>query len=370
MKYVWIFLLMLWSSIVFAQMVVKRIVHDGTMREYAVFVPRSYPSIEPCPVVVNFHGDGYSGSQQAAMSSFNSIADTANCIVVYPEALPDGAGVQRWHPEASSAIDDVGFIDRLLDTLSADYRIDSDKVYAIGFSTGGAFCYTLSCRLSHRFGGMAIVSGALRRDLFHSCSTDPMPFLQIHGTSDTIIPQHGNTTYISVHEVIRYWTQRNGTDTVGVYISLANIVLNDQSTVDVGQFHSSSCYPLNQIIVNNGGHSWPGSGLFISGNTNMDFSASHTIWGFLAHSNCITSAHELPSKPRLKTYVATLTQTLHWEGEASDRYTLTIYNASGQAVARVAAGQSYYSLVALPRGWYLAVWEDQHRRHLQAFIRP
>ena len=65
--------------------------HDGTTREYSLYVPESYDEASEVPLMLNFHGyDGIAG-QYLKYADMRSLADTENFILVYPQGtLLDG----------------------------------------------------------------------------------------------------------------------------------------------------------------------------------------------------------------------------------------------------------------------------------------
>ena len=121
------------------------LVHGGQTRKYVIYVPAIYTTQGiKVPLLVGLHGNGDNAANfsQICMSS---ISDTANYIVVYPEALPDPIlTTNAWHSgagftgyEVNSAVDDVGFINKLMNTVIASYQIDTNRMYVFGFSFGG-----------------------------------------------------------------------------------------------------------------------------------------------------------------------------------------------------------------------------------------
>merc|ERR1711902_439593 len=86
-------------------------------------------------------------------------------------------------------IDDVRFIETLLDELEATYCIDRSRIYVTGYSNGGTMTQRLGCELNHRLAAIAPQHGQLA--LGFNCEPkydDPMPIINIWGTNDTIVP--------------------------------------------------------------------------------------------------------------------------------------------------------------------------------------
>jgi dienelactone hydrolase len=138
------------------------------------------------------------------LTEFNVNADADNFIVVYPEALvyrdlrqwnnfvdavPGHAGLEE--PDAPS---DVDFTRDIIDYMSANYAIDTRRVYATGFSSGGMMCYALAMLLSDRIAAIAPVAGTIWGDTAFvmqrvaSGSVRPIPVMHVHGTADNDVP--------------------------------------------------------------------------------------------------------------------------------------------------------------------------------------
>ncbi|MBK6276198.1 MAG: prolyl oligopeptidase family serine peptidase [Saprospirales bacterium] len=108
------------------------------------------------------YGDEISNFKNICLTS---IADTANYICVYAEGLPF-FGANAWNSGAgvglinvNSTIDDVGFLNGLVDTVIKKYSIDTNRMYVFGFSFGGFMTDRLATQNSSRFAAVANVSG-------------------------------------------------------------------------------------------------------------------------------------------------------------------------------------------------------------------
>jgi polyhydroxybutyrate depolymerase len=106
-----------------------------------------------------------------------------------PGTLTDCGGPTLSIP--ASRPDDVGFIDRLLDTMLDEYCVDSGRVFATGMSNGAGMSTTLGCELGDRFAAIAPVAGD---NLSGACpgDDDPVSVLAIHGDADAIAGYGGN----------------------------------------------------------------------------------------------------------------------------------------------------------------------------------
>ena len=264
----------------------------GETREYLLHVPATYDPARAAPLVISMHGTGLWPAAQAAMSGWNTVADEEGFIVAYPSATP--LTVFGWPKlwrawedisgdEATMA--DVRFISILIDRLTAEYNIDPARVYANGFSSGGAMANRLACALGDRFVAMGTVATAhLSFDLCDDIHG--MPLIAFHGTADTQVPYEGGTSVMSGDEPwdsvanwIRGWAERNGCD----LSPRRTRVANDVERVEYGGCASGAGVVL--YTVEGGGHTWPGSNppgwmSGMAGSTTNSVDATREIWAF------------------------------------------------------------------------------------------
>lgn len=99
-------LLLIQSSIVFAGFTTGTFKYKGAWRKYAIYVPAIYASSsEKVPLLLGLHGygDDIDNFRNICMTN---IADTANYICVYAEALP-WLGANAWNSGAGVGIINV-----------------------------------------------------------------------------------------------------------------------------------------------------------------------------------------------------------------------------------------------------------------------
>src|SRR5262245_26754152 len=93
-------------------------------RQYRLVVPKSVDLTAPAPLVVAFHGMLIDSKD--VMPKYTKLNDTAakhNFILAYPEAVG-----KSWGLAPDKVVSDLAFFDALLAKLSAEYRIDLDRV--------------------------------------------------------------------------------------------------------------------------------------------------------------------------------------------------------------------------------------------------
>ena len=179
-------------------------------REYYLFKPKY--NVEPSPLVVNLHGYGSNALQQRIYTQFNKFALPKNIYVVYPE------GVNRsWNAgiDPNNTINDVGFINALLDTIIANNNIDISRIYVCGFSNGGMMTNKLALELNDRFAAFGNVAGNLILEEGQFIDFDrKIPIIHIHGTDDLWVPyqRKASRNRMDVDESIEFWKNHNKLD--------------------------------------------------------------------------------------------------------------------------------------------------------------
>ena len=271
------------------QQINKTMIYDGNFREYIVYIPDSYDGNIPYPLLFSFHGGGGTSSDFINTNDMRPIADTAGFIAIYPQAAIDPEdGSFSWLHKAPTTHNDIYFIEAIIDTLSTQYMIDNNRVYACGYSEGGIFSYELGCRLNNRIAAFSSVSGSMLVDTFRDsyynlgfCSPiHPTAVLLIPGTND--MSPHSTYSgfqpyYMSADEITTYWSNYNNTDINPIISQLPNINTSDGSTVEMRVWEDGdNCVIVKELKIIGGDHDWPGS----SGN--MDISASVEVWNFVS----------------------------------------------------------------------------------------
>lgn len=267
------------------QTINKTLVHDGNTRAYTVYIPASYDGTSNVPLLFNFHGGSGNISSQIAISDMRPIADTANFILVYPQAWPDPSdgNSTNWTHKAPTTHNDVFFVDAMIDSLSSAYNINTNRVYACGYSNGGEFTFELACQLGNRISSIGVVARSMYIETLNQCTpSHPTAVVTIHGTNDDYngITFAGITYYPALSSVNDYWTNYNNTYATPTITQLPNINSSDGSTVEHHTWENGDgCVSVEHFKVLGGGHDWPGSF------GNMDIDASAEIWNFVSKYN-------------------------------------------------------------------------------------
>ena len=210
-------------------------------------------------------------------SGFQSIADDAGAIVIYPQGtLLPATGQPHWNVggwTTSSTTDDVGFINSVINFLSNEYSIDSKRIYSTGMSNGGYMSYKLACDLSSRIAAVVSVTGSMTNETTDGCNpTHPTSVAQIHGLQDTVVNYDGNGFSKPIEEVMDYWVNINN---CSLEPDTSEIFGNNGGGIHDVYSGCDNQTNVELYLMTNMGHNWPNL-------NNHDLQASTTIWNFLS----------------------------------------------------------------------------------------
>ncbi|MFZ4545601.1 MAG: T9SS type A sorting domain-containing protein [Saprospiraceae bacterium] len=341
------------------------ITSDNVKRSYRLYIPKSYTGTSAVPLLFNFHGYTSNALQQEFYGSFKAIADTANFLVLLPEGLPligTNTGFNNFSLPGVKP-DDVLFTSNLIDSISATYNVDKNRIYSTGMSNGGFMSYDLACFLSERIAAIASVAGSMVQLHLSTCQAKhPTPVMQIHGTTDQVIPYNGVgilVTSVHIDTLINHWVKFNKCNAIPSKTNIPNANTADNCTAERYVYENGtngSTVEFYKII--GGGHTWPGSLISTgSGNTNKDFNASLAIWQFLsryrlnqvtAAKNTVADNTDFSIFPNPSNGFFTLKSDT--ESEAS----LLIFNSIGELLLNKDIKAAYldFSLENAPKGLY------------------
>ena len=262
----------------------KTLTHDNVNRNYLVYIPDSYDSEIDYPLMFVFHGFGGIATQFINNADMRDLAESNNFIVVYPQGLDLGGTGSHWNCSNPSAdnksdVDDIGFIENLIDQLILDYPvIDSKRIYAAGYSNGGFMSYYLACN-SKKFAAIGSVAGTMLDDSYQSCNANfPTAMINIHGTNDFDVPYDGNTYYPSIPEVVDWWKNFNNTPN-------EDLLTNQDGSIEQYKYYNDAgdMY-VEHIKIIGGDHYWDDKLNYEGKNTSgliWDFVSSYNIDGII-----------------------------------------------------------------------------------------
>lgn len=305
--------------------------YDGHVRSFRTYVPASYNPAQPATLIVVLHGLGGS-MDDAAGIGITAIADTANIILLSPQALdfnsPLGIIQAAWNSgieinipglgliAVNGNINDVGFIKAMMDTTIADYSINADRVYACGASMGGFMTQRLACEAPDRFAAIASVMGTYALALPTCNPGKMMPVAHFHGTNDEVVSWNGDLLVgtsafpvgMSVDALIEKWVDLDDCNTTPQHDVWPNSNNDNLSVEHFSYFDAGNVSRVELFKVNGGTHFW-----YQGQNTDGEIDYAAEIWKFFnkQHNNS-TAINDKPNeKIVVHTYPNPARATLH-----------------------------------------------------------
>lgn len=239
----------------------------GRRRSFSLYAPRSYSGEKAVPVVFDLHASGISPAVELKITGMDKAAEQNDLVVVLPAAVIDPRGDVVWNiPHQASGVDDVAFVEDVLETVSKLLCVDATRVYATGFSGGARFASELACRMPNHFAAIGAVGG-----LRHPTGAEGackrgrhlVPIIAFHSTDDPVNPyEHdparspAHWTY-GVEEALRRWA-----DWMGCAISA-----EEQLSKDIIRVRYVGCENgagMEFYRLSGTGHTWPGSSFAFS----------------------------------------------------------------------------------------------------------
>ncbi|HET8620939.1 MAG TPA: PHB depolymerase family esterase [Acidimicrobiales bacterium] len=271
----------------------------GVARRYLLSAPATGEGDAPLPLVLDFHGLAEGADVHAGMTQLGPLGVEEGFVTVFPHGTGNPVLWDVGTDPAANA--DLAYVGALLDRVESERCVDTSRVYATGLSYGAMMASTVACTMADRVAAVAPIAGLA---LPEPCEpARPVPVLTVHGTADPILLFNGGigtgvlgaalggaeaapTTTAppdldgaGYPDTVRRWAELDGCE-----VSSAT----DERVSDEVIRRTFDCpedAPVEFLIVEGGGHSWPSSEFSRSiesvvGPTTTDIDASAEAWRF------------------------------------------------------------------------------------------
>jgi len=361
----------------------KTYVHDNISRDYWIYIPQSYSSSNPASLVVTLHGMGDNDTNFRAVG-FNHIADTANFIVIVPNAVPFNSdnpivqavigGSRTWNSGAgidipivgsvfpNNEINDEGFLNEIVDKTINEYAVNHKRVYMCGFSKGGFMTQRMALKSNGRYAAFATVAGTFGLSLTSPNPGRGIPLAHFNGTLDEKVNwQSGNPMFeVYVDSMVDFWVNHNNCDITPIHEHLPD-THNDGFTVEHEVYaNGDNGSALEVFKVNGAGHIWL--------NENNDINYTTEIWKFFSRYSFETAIISEEDKGlSINIYPNPVTSSLTINA-LNDCHVL-ILDVSGKALdnIKLVKGQNTVDILKFNAGTYFI--KDVHTGSQVRFIK-
>jgi polyhydroxybutyrate depolymerase len=146
------------------------------------------------PLILALHFASGTGSQMEQATRYTPQAAKSGFVVAYPTASEGNF----W-----SIANDLDKLSKTLDAVERVACIDPTRVYVSGISNGGFMATVMACRMAGRIAAAALFAPGVTG--IGDCSPSrPISVLEVHGTSDPIVPYSGIPAFVAG------WAKRDG----------------------------------------------------------------------------------------------------------------------------------------------------------------
>ena len=238
------------------------------------------------------------------------MASANSFIAVFPEgtrANPDKphdfrTNGQSWNDGSGSikltavkqGVDDVRFVEKMIEYMKSNFSVDSARVYATGFSNGGSMTFRVGRELSSLITAIAPVSSC--DWLEKPDSENPVSIMYITGTEDPLNPMEGGRIMIGfdgystkppIEEMLLKWKTM-------LECSDEKTIHQDDDKIMHYSFHPANKDENMEIYYVKGlGHYWPGGipmlpEWLVGSKTNIDaLDGNQVIWDFFCRHHMV-----------------------------------------------------------------------------------
>ena len=173
----------------------------GESIPYAVFVPSSYDSSQPAPLIVSLHGLGRTHDWLMGYHGLLDQAEASGYIVV----TPLGYIRRGWY--GSRTLDDMQDAERseqdvmnVLQLMRDEFSVDSNRIYLWGHSMGGAGAYHIAAKYPDMFAGLGVAAPAPEADAPMNTilnNIKHLPIFVLQGDEDAAVPVERTRAWVA-----------------------------------------------------------------------------------------------------------------------------------------------------------------------------
>ena len=224
----------------------KRIVVNEVERTYSAYIPSSLSA--KADVIFILHGSNRTAKKirQQTAYEFDVLAEKYGFVAVYPNAYK-----KHWNDCRKSAlyasnqlaINDIQFIQEIIEEVGDANSVEIQKVYVMGFSNGGHMAYKIAMEVPQSISAIAVVGASLPVEKNRDCvqKKQAVSVAIFNGTKDPVNPYHGGLVKVgndvsrgkvlSTDKTVLYWSDLAGVKSAPVITQYSQLDHDDETRV-------------------------------------------------------------------------------------------------------------------------------------------
>ncbi|MBC8201838.1 MAG: alpha/beta fold hydrolase, partial [Planctomycetes bacterium] len=241
---------------------------DAGRGDVSVYIPDSYDSKKPLPLIVALHG--FTGSSEIVKKYWRMIrlVDEKKFILCVPDGTKNSEDKRFWNATKAccdmedSGVDDSGYLRALVELVESKYTVDQKSIHFLGHSNGGFMSLRMACEHADKIASVQSLAGAMFLVGDDHEPSEPVHVLQVHGTEDKIIKYDGgcweSKCYPSARETVEMWARFNKCNMVpkqkGTIDLVTNVVGEDTTVL---RYTNDESYKVSELWTIHGASHGP-----------------------------------------------------------------------------------------------------------------
>ena len=235
----------------------------------SLYRPQTSEPDQPLPLVVALHGFTGSGLGNARYFGLIDQVEPRSFYLLTPDGSLNPDGDRFWNATRAccdffnSEIDDVDYLEQLVEAVRADFAVDPSRIHFMGHSNGGFMSHRMACEKSEWVASIVSLAGAGYGATEECAPSQPVHVLQVHGTLDFTISYDGGcifgSCYPGAEATVAQWAARNDCDdrvTVrDVAFNLDWAVAGDETTATAYETNCAADGSASLWTMTRSGHS-------------------------------------------------------------------------------------------------------------------
>ena len=236
-------------------------------REFLLHIPRNYKKEvrkQPVPLLIMLHGRTSNGAVAASRYyGWKELSEKEGFVAVFPTALGSPTSWQgAWK---SKKTNDSVFLSDLIDLMLEELKVDEQRVFMTGHSSGGFMSYSFAASHGDKVAAIGPVAGLV---MDKSKPALPVSLISFHGMADSIVP-YGKSR----------WGMPTAMESAELFARHNGCQASERTELNKGKVHldtwvkGKNSTEVHFYSIEGGSHGWPQGG-------KNSVPASELIWKF------------------------------------------------------------------------------------------